>query len=750
MNQNISNYISAMKKQNHNIYDLSQILYKFVIALFIVIWVLLFFDVQIHYFASLTQIFIWAAGLIFVPFIALIGRRVKNNIIPYSRKDKFEFLGLYDLKDSNIDKGHDILSRDEEIKYMHQILEETIFPQTSMKQALCITGPSGSGKSIILNFFKRAYKDEYEIFDFSGNYHEFYGRMIFLLGSNIDQRISAITSTGKAVFILDQFERFFFLSKPEQARIQEIMRYLCRKNTGIIISLREEYLADFLKKFDMNNLLSAEEGSDHASHGIFRKLFSVIEKKNDMNSPALSLLRPTKTSIWESYTIKNNALVHLDTYGIGADRVILEKMGATLLYCRNQNEMNFQINGENSNASILESKCRILFGEDGSLLFNKHINEPLIEQQIIFHMAEFNQKILMYSNEELHKFIDKDSNELLGQYFDYQLASCSNYFHASRLLYLLSQARINQLSLKTEDLENYLFPNLFTKNGHEDMMNIIQQLETVQLIRKNTEGSSLEYEIAHDFIASSYLNYCSTNMDRNVKNALDLFMSEHMDDKRNSNTFFQEKISYRKSVYDQHFYRNSTCFTLALMFIAYFTQRFIFNPWTTIWSGLNPYGSYFPAFPLFITILGVVYFYYMIDRTVKYYRGDKVLWAKIVYIILLILAFMGVFAYPHFLFFDGLGVSFASFNIVTLLDQNYRQTCRNELRAYGSKSFMIGTVFACVHIFYMKNNPQFADFLILSEFIMFTILIAYGFVVHMTQEYIFARMADSASEKTVK
>lgn len=78
-------------------------------------------------------------------------------------------------------------------------------------------------------------------------------------------------------------------------------------------------------------------------------------------------------------------------------------------------------------------------------------------------------------------------------------------------------------------------------------MNVIKQLETIQLIRKNTEGSSLEYEIAHDFIALTYSNYCSTNMDRNVKNALDLFISEYRDDKRNIP--FKEKISHRNDIY---------------------------------------------------------------------------------------------------------------------------------------------------------------------------------------------------------
>ena len=736
-------YIARMKQPDHNIYGVSPFVYKFIVALGIALWILVFFDVLIKYLPMSTRAAIWGVTLAVGILIAfMLGKTGKANIVPYSRKDDFEFLGLYDLKDSNLDNRRDVIKRDEEVKYMQQVLEEIIFPQVSVKQALCITGPSGCGKSIIMNFFKQTYKNEYQIFDFAGNYHEFDGHMVSLFGTNMDVKISELTSRGKVVFILDQFERFFFLSKKEQKRIQDIIKYLCKKNTGIIVSLREEYLADFLKRFDMNNLLSEEAGQDINPRGILKKMFSAMENNAGTSSRASLLLRPIKTTVWKDYTIKNNASVHLDTQA----RVVMEKMGSTLLYGRNQNEMSFQLNGEISNTSVLESKCRKLFGEsEGSELFHKHIQEPLIEQQIIFHMAEFNQKILRYPTEELHTFIRKDNNELLEQYFDHQLASCDNYFHASRLLYLLSQARIKQLSLNTQDVEHYLFPTLFEKKGHEQLMNVIKQLETIQLIRKNTEGSELEYEIAHDFIATAYSNYCSTNMDRNVKSALDLFIAEYGDDRRNA--AFKEKISLRKDVYEQHFYRNVSCVTMAFMVVIYLVQQFIFNPWTTMWNDFNPYGDYVPTFPLFITMLSGVYIYWMYNKTVKYYDGEKVRAVRMLYILFAILASMAVFAYPHFLFFDGIGLAVATLNIALLLDQRYRQTCRNELRAYGAKSVMIGIVFAGAHIFFFLVNRQFEDFLIVSEFIMLTILLAYGFFVHMTQEFLYARMSDSASEK---
>lgn len=745
MDKHISKYIAGMKRPRHNIYDLNHSVYKFIVSFCISLWILLFFDVHTHHLSLLTQISIWAGTMIlFMSATFMSEKRKTGSIIPYSRKEDFEFLGLYDLKDNNLGNRSDVLSRDEEIRYMHQVLEETILPQVSVKQALCITGPSGCGKSIILKFFKQAYEEEYKIFDFSGNYHEFPGHMMFLFGTNIDLRISEMTSAGKVIFILDQFERFFFLSEGEQKAIHDIIKNLCRKNTGIIVSLREEYLADFLKWFDMNNLLSADRGQDIVPCGIFKKMFSIIEKKNDMYFSASSHIQSIKTDIWGGHTIKSNALVHLDTHD-DTDRVIMEKIGATLLYCRSQNEIGFQFSGESLNASILKSKCRKLFGEKGSSLFSRHIREPLIEQQIIFHMAEFNQKILLCSEEEINEFIEKDNNELLGKYFDNQLASCDNYFHASRLLYLLSQARLHQISLKTNDLENYLFPSLFAKKGHEQLMNTIQQLEMIQLIRKNTEGSSLEYEIAHDFIASAYLDYCSTNMNRSVKNALDLFISEHMDDRHSVS--FQEKISYRKEVYGQHFYEKATFFAVVFMAAVYLMQCFVFNPWTTKWKGFNPYGFYVPAFPIFITVLSVIYICYMSDKTVKYYRGEKTRAFKAIYTLLMIFASMAVVAYPHFIFFDSVSLAIASIQIAYLLDERYRQTCRNELQAYAAKSFMIAAVFAIVHIYYFAETPLFGDYLIFSEFIMFTILVGYAFFAHMTQEFLFARMSDAASEK---
>lgn len=746
MNHRVFRFIRRMKRPHHNVFGMPQRVFHVIVSLCISIWTLSLFDVHLRHLPESYRILVIVVGVLIPALTVMIADRDVeiNNQSPYCRKDGFEFLGLHNLKDSNLVGQHDVLPRDEESAYMHRMLEEVIFPQTSVKQALCITGPSGCGKSTILNIFRQTYQNEYKIFDFSGNYHEFYGHMVSVFGTNMDQRISQLTSDGKIVFILDQFERFFFLSKKEQDIIRNIIHRLCREKTGIIVSLREEYLADFLKRFDMNNLMSSSDEGNIVPRGILRELYSVIEKRNERSAYS-AFNRPRKTIEWEYHRIKNNMSVHLDTSEKGTGKVVMEEMGATLLYCLNQNEMRTQFNAESSNASILESKCKLLFGDMGTALYRKHAHESLIEQQIIYHMAEFNQKILLYPEDELSAFIAKDDNELLGRYFDFQLASCVSFFHASRLLYLLSQARLNQLSMTTRDVENCLFPEQFSKKGHKQMMIVIDQLEKLQLIRKNTEGSNLEYEIAHDFIASAYLNYCSIHMNRDLKNALDLFIAEYMDEKRKLSG--REKISHRKAVFRKKYYQIATVAAVLFMTASYIVQLFFYNPWTEVWSNINPYGSYLPILPYFITVISVIYLCYMYDKMVKYYRGGKENICKIVYVLLMFIASMAVFAYPHFLLLDGFDLALAAINIGFLLDSRYQQTCRNELSMYGLKSGLIGIVFAGGHLFFFLINPQFDDYLILTEFIMFTFLVAYAFLAHMTQEFLFARMCDASSEQ---
>ena len=740
MDKKTASHVAKMKRAQHNVYGLPTALYRVLSSLMIASWVILLLEVFLRYLPLSARIAIYLSAVVLVILLLLLNGKPKHVQAPYSRQENFEFLGLHNLKEDGLAIRKDVLPRDEEIAFMHRILEETIFPQVNVKQALGITGPSGCGKSTILAFFRNTYQNEYTIYDFSGNYRDFYAHMASLFGTNIDQKLSEMAYHSKVVFILDQFERYFFLSNEEQDHVREMIRYLCRKNTAVIISLREEYLSSFLSQFDMNNLLAVKQATAVNPQGILKELINVIRVERIASTP-----RNGRTLVWDHERIKDNTKVHLDDAADRHQRNMVEKMGATLLYCQNQNETITQLGGECTQDPILEGKLRRLFGKQGIVLFRKHENEPLIEQQIIFHMAEFNHKLLACTDEALAEFTEQDSNELLSTYFDIQLSACPSYFHASRLLYLLSQARLHQMSIRTSDIEDCLFPGLFDKKGHAVLMQTIETLENLQLIRKNTEGSKLEYEIAHDFIASAFLNYCATGMNRGVKNALDLYIAEYID-QRNSNTD-NPRIAHRHRVYGNRFYLVATIVTMVMMVLCYSVQRFILNPWTGPWRVVNPYGDYYPAFPLFITMLSVVYLWFMYDKVVKYYWGKKQKNCQLVYLVLMLLAVIASFAYPHFLFIDGIDLALAAINIATLLNHEYQQNCRTELISYGLKSCMIGLVFAAAHLMFFAFNTQYDDYMILTEFIMFTILVAYAVFAHMTQDFLFARMADASSDR---
>ena len=740
MNNKNESYFKNMKLSNHNVYDIPTIFYRIAYSIVISIWIILLLDVMIKDIPPVTRLIILSVVFLFSAAIAFFsGKFPKSKIIPYTRQKNFQFLGLFNLKGTALTGSRDVISREADADYVNDILEKTILPQILLKQALCITGPSGCGKSTILAFFEQNYENEYKIYNFAGNYHIFDTYLESLFGSDIKNNIKKISDQHKLVFILDQFERFFFLSAEEQQKTRSYIQQLCMKNTAVIISLREEYLADFMKQFDMNNLLTLKTNKVEKT-GILREMVSVIEK----HPIRKELIGINNTSIWNENRIKNFTGIHMISATKQIDDSILDQVGAALLYCRNQNETTKRIGDDISESSQLSGNLiNCLGNENGLSLFEKHANEPLIQQEIVYHMAEFNKEILYYSNEEMDAFIQKNNNELFEHYFDTQLACCPSFFHASRILYLLSQARLHQVSIKTEDIRNCLFPGLFERDGDKNMMKNIEKLEELQLIRKN--GSTLEYEIAHDFISSVYIAYCSTNMNRGVKSALDLFISEFVNEKRQAD--FKEKIAFRLRAFKDRFYYITSLITACFLILIYLIQRFVYNPWTTVWMDSNPYGSYLSVFPLFITLISLLYLYVMFDKTVKYYRGRKQKACKIYYVLFSIAATSAVGFYPHFLFILGVDLALATLHIALLLDNEYKQSCQKELNAYGIKSFFVGIAFAAAHVLFFLFNPYFEKFLILTEFFMFTVLVAYAYIAHMHQEYMFARMTDTSSEK---
>lgn len=686
-----------------------------------------------------------AAAFVFT----LVRKDSGDGIVPYKRGDRFEFLGLYNLSETEILNSNDILPRAEEADFIRDTLERLIFPQSHVKQAICLTGRSGCGKSTIISFFKQKYGGCYYIFDLTDNYMNFQAVLEEKLGSNFDRELDRLVREKKVVFILDQFERYFFLSEEKKETIRQLMIGLCRRNTAIMLSMREEYLADFMKEFDVNNLKKdgrAENGG--IKTGILNNLVSII--RDDQKNYHVQRNLASTTYTWRDKNgfenrVKNNHFIHLEHGGGFMEETILEPVGNTVFFCENQNDVRIQTSGIRKSATVLQSKCEILFGDAGREYYDRHRHEPLIEQQILYHMAEYEKKSKAASAEELKKLFEKEDYELLNEYFDIQLSSTGDYFNASRILYLLSSARLNHVVMKRDDLVFGLFENQFSGNGYKKIPRVIDQLEELQLIRKNIKNSDLEYEIAHDFIAQAYLNYSGSNLDRNVKSALDIYMSEYLDSSKQS--AMKEKRDYFTKVYRSKYYSLLTAVFAVLVVIVDLLVHFAYNPWRELWADFNVFGDLFTFFPLIMTEVCLLYIYNIYQKVVRFYRGKRAAVCKAVYAVLMIGSVVADVFYPHGMLLYGFLLALMGFNCAFLLDDSYQKACRMELRNYGLKCAMIGIAFAILHLVLWAFNPQFPAYIIFIEMVMMCILVAYAYMAHMTKEHLYGRLMDASSEK---
>lgn len=669
----------------------------------------------------------------------------KVRIESYQRHRGFEFIGLYDLSEPKVLEGTDILSREEEVKYLGQMLEELIFSQEGVKQAICLTGKSGCGKSTILSFFKKKYDDTYQIYDLTGNYTNLQSALIEKFGTNLDQELMVRTRYHKILFIFDQFERYFFLDETKKEQFRDLMTALSRKNTGIILSMREEYMADFMKEFDINDLKQDKRSGEHYLHaGILNQLTSSI-RDGQKNYHIAKGMNSRLLTVWKNETIKENYHVHLEHAGDYSEKTVVEAVGNTVFYCENQNDVRMQSNGTLETASILQNKCERLFGEDGIKFYERHKQEPLIQQQITYHMAEYEKKVKQISEGELRELFMLEDYELLNYYFDIQLASTGDYFNASRILYLLSSARLNHVVMKRKDLEFGLAEDQFSKDEHKAVLAAIEKLENMQLIRKNIERSDQEYEIAHDFVAQAFLNYSYSNINRNVKSALDIYMAEYLDTGKKK--YMEEKRSHFDRVQKSDFYKNIFIVFALLIAVIDCIVHFVFNPWQELWANGNLYGNIVTFFPLLMTEVCVLYLYNIYHKVLRYHQGKKEVICKVVYVVVMAGSVFSDFCYPHGIVLYGILLATMGMNCVFLLDDSYQKASRQELSAYGLKCSLIGVAFAAFHFVAWGFNTQFPMYIILIEMVMMCILVAYAYGVHMTKEYLYARMMDASSER---
>lgn len=735
---------SAIYKYNcGNMSDVSFIMFFwFVLALFAISIASVF----LQHFSGTELLFKVSACILVLSMLAgvMFIKATAKKEKPYMRMKDYFFLGLYDLSKEDLSGSKDIISRDEEAESIRNVLENVIFSQETVKQALALIGKSGCGKSTILAFFKQKYGEDYEIADFSGNYMYFLTAMEEKFGTNIDEALirKIKQEKKKIILILDQFERFFFLEDEAKREIRDKIKIFGRKNTAIILSMREEYLSAFLNEFDANNM-KAEIKTESRPRGILRELVSVIEDYSDgvqyknMGSGLLN---------YKKQDCKNNTYMHLECSARGIHTGI-ERMGVNIFYCESQNNSKVTVDKQQETSTQMKDKCEKVFGaEEGKKFYDKHKKDPLIEQQILFHMAEFEQKENGIPTYKLEGFCKKENNMLLNEYFERQIAACKDTFDALRVLYLLSSARLNHVSMNKTYLQEGLFECQFNEEGGKILNETLDKLQELQLIRKSIEDSDIEYEIAHDFIAASFINYSNARIGRHVKNALDLYMANYLNG-RQKEQIDQRRIFNKQAYYDAY-YKRMSILSMVIVVIIYIIERFIYNPFDTVWRWLDPYGEMFLFAPI-INLISIWYLCRIYDKFVKFYRGKKALLCKILYIPIMLTAIGGVLFYPHVLGFDGASLGMMGVNVAFLLrTDTYYETGKRELFSYGLKCAVMGSAYAVFHIIFAAGYQDGFSFLIIAlETTVLWLLVVYAQLAHMTKDFLYARRMDVTCEK---
>lgn len=738
--------IKRAKEKHRNVYAMDDRVFEMLFFLFAAALLCALFELLVLRLSPLLRVLLICAALLSGAAMGLLGvRAIGIRVAPYKREPGFEFIGLHDMSEGRLMGSADVLPRTDEVSHIRDVLETVIFPQSDVKQILCLTGESGCGKSTLLAFLRESCREEYTFLDFSGDYRSLESRIEEHLGSSPQQRIAQMTHAGKVVMILDQFERFFFLPPVKQASVRHTMAQLCLKNTAVIVSMRSEYLADFLKTFDLNDIKHADRSRQKGPKGILRPLMSVIEAP----SPALRLAPrndPSQTIQWQGMRIKRNFDAHLQNAFNPLSTAQLDRMGVTLFYCENQSNASFLDGGISRNSSIMRGKCERVFGEEGASFYLKHSSLPLIAQQIIFHMAEYDQKVRMLAPQELRELQQADAADALDRYFDVQLTSTGDFFTASRILYLLSKARLHQTSISAGEIETGLLAGQFGPGGHAQCAKTLEALRRCQLIRLSERNSLQEYEIAHDYIAQAYLRYCHAGMERGVVSALDNYLTDLLEAKETLKTVAWAQHADHAQ---RRTFPRLVCYASVLLAMgAYLLERFVYNPWLDFPVFLNPYGSHLPVFFPLITLVSLVYLGQIYDKALKYHAGKA---SMIVYPPLMLLGAWSQLLYPHMVMIDGICVAIMGLNCALVLDSRYPQASRRDMRMYGFKCAAIGTVFACAHLLFCFFNPDgFPSYIMFVESLMLAVLVLYSHLTHMTKAYLYARAMDVSARRTEK
>lgn len=615
--------------------------------------------------------------------ISVIGSLILNKVgKPQNKIDPYgpvnQFAGLYSIEGSrpitiNIDNG--LISREKEIIHLNGIINKYL-NSYSGERCICIVGKSGSGKSTIINLFENINKDskyksdilknidiEYKTYNFTDKYDYFEQ---YLQDRIAEEYIKFLENSKESfLFILDQFERFFELNVEQKNSIKKIIKQMSMKNVIFLFSLREEFFMHFYYEFNIYNM--------HVENIYDRK--GILE--------------------YNSLNINDNCDLE------------------NILFCQND-EMYIDSTGKIN--SRLQNLCNNAFKRNANIIYDNFKDNILIQKQIIFNLLKNEED----RGADLLSYINSDINDLMKRYFDVQLCSTMDYFDATRIMYLLSIGRLNSIRFSLSNIEDALC--IFEIKQKEKINECVKQLHNLQFIKKVKYNNDNEFEIAHDYVASAYNDYASSELNIEVKSALDTYKLEYIKSiENNSCDTFENKAQYFSALTNKRIGLHFTIsiiylFNLLLLFFDYIQDK-----------TLN-------IIPFMLSIVSINYVYHYYSKIFRYYRKRHLL-IKLNYFIAVICGAIGSFCDVYWILWFGLGNSINAINSVIIsLDKEISYSGRILHRNYGYKTFVMGSLLVFLNIG-LKNQYDIVKVVAMS------CLLGYSYLSHMNQEYFYTRSA---------
>lgn len=498
--------------------------------------------------------YIFIAPIIFsIILIYLLYNKYSKQIIePYSRKQNF--ISIYSIDEFKADPQNfiqNLIGRTYEIRYLNSIFISE-FDKTTNKRALCLTGESGTGKSTIVNIFMERFKEQYDFFYCCTNYDTVLDKMKYDFSvetyDEAIKEINKISMNRKIIFIFDQFENFFVISKDKQRKfIDEFYNKLIMKNVAALFTIKSNELVNLLSNINLK-----------------------IDCQNKINNGVLYLFE------------KDKYIIHPNIAQI--------EVPSNLLFLGNEKD---KTQKENRQDDVI-SRCNRTFADNAFNVYHFVEDSKIIEQQIVLSVFE---------NENDNTYIDrliKDNsvNQIIMLYIERQLCSTGFYFEAAQIMYLLGIGRKNNIAFTSEQIGAALFN---CKEKSSTVCICLKRLTELHLI-KLTENGGKNYEVTHDYIAEKSIEYGNKELTAQTRSVLEFYVENYNNEnfKSHVNIIAANKVKSRSAL--------NFCFVLVNFFVimryVYFAL-FLENSNYSICTSVAAISSIIYGYGLYVNAYGL-------------------------------------------------------------------------------------------------------------------------------------------------